>query len=152
MPLGRELGLGQHDIVLDGDPVPPPAKPDRTPNFWLVSIFGSCLLWPNGWMDQRGTWHGGRPRPRPHCARWGPSSLPEKGEQPSQFSAHVYCGQTAGWIEMPLGIKKVGLEPGNIVLDMDQPPPQKGAQPVTFRPMYVVAKRLDGSRCRLVRR
>ena len=36
------------------------------------------LLWPNGWMDQDATWYGGRPRPRPHCVRWGPSS-PERG-------------------------------------------------------------------------
>jgi len=25
-----------------------------------------------------------------------------KGESP-QFSAHVYCGQTAGWMKTPLG-------------------------------------------------
>ena len=42
----------------------------------------SCLsvlcgvLWPNGWMDQDATWYGGRPRPRSHCVRWLPSSLP----------------------------------------------------------------------------
>jgi len=30
-------------------------------------IFGPCLLWPNGWMDQDATWYGGRSRPRPHC-------------------------------------------------------------------------------------
>jgi len=36
-------------------------------------IFGPCLLWPNGWMDQDATWYGGRPRPRRHCARWRPS-------------------------------------------------------------------------------
>jgi len=35
---------------------------------------------------------------------------------PSHFSAHVCCGQMAGWIEMPLG-KEVGLGPGHIVLD-----------------------------------
>ena len=28
------------------------------------------VLWPNGWMDQDATWHGGRLRPRPHCVRW----------------------------------------------------------------------------------
>jgi len=28
---------------------------------------------------------------------------PRGGEQPTQFSAHVYCGQTARWIKMPLG-------------------------------------------------
>jgi len=43
---------------------------------------------------------------------------PEKGYSPlpTQFLAHVYCGQTAGWIEMPLGTK-VNLFPGDVVLD-----------------------------------
>ena len=41
-------------------------------------IFGPCLFWPNSWMDQDGTWHGGGPRSRPHCARWGLSSLSPK--------------------------------------------------------------------------
>ena len=84
-------------------------------------IFGPCLLWPNGWMDQDGTWHGGRPRPRPLCARWRPSSTP-KGHSP-QFPAHVCCGQTAGWIKMPLGME-VGLGLRDIVFDVD---------PATFR-------------------
>ena len=37
-----------------------------------------------------------------------------KGAQP-QFLAHVYCGQMAGWIKMPLGTE-VHLGPGHIVL------------------------------------
>jgi len=41
-------------------------------------IFGPCLLWPNGWMDEDATWYGSRPRPRRHCVRRGPSS-PRKG-------------------------------------------------------------------------
>jgi len=62
-------------------------------------------LWPNGWMDQDATWYIGRPRPRPHCIRWEPSSSPpERGTAAAQFSAHVFCGQTAGWIKMPRGI------------------------------------------------
>jgi len=36
-----------------------------------------------------------------------PAPLPKKGQSP-QFSAHVYCGQTAAWIKMPLGTE-VGL-------------------------------------------
>jgi len=55
-----------------------------------------------------------------------PAPLPKRG----QFSAHVYCGQTAGWTKMPLGTK-VGLGPGHIVLHADParpPPPKKGAQ------------------------
>ena len=39
---------------------------------------------------------------------------------------NVYCGQTAGWIDMPLGTD-VCLGPGDIVLDGDLAP-QKGAQ------------------------
>jgi len=30
--------------------------------------------------------------------------LQKKGQSP-QFSIHVYCAQTAGWIKMPLGMK-----------------------------------------------
>jgi len=42
------------------------------------------------------------------------------------FSAHVYCGQTAGWIKMPVGTK-VGLSSGYIVLDGNPAAPsQKG--------------------------
>ena len=39
----------------------------------------------------------------------------------------VYCGQTVGSIKMPLGTE-VGLGPGNIVLDGDPAPPEKGGQ------------------------
>jgi len=36
--------------------------------------------------------------------------MPQKG----QFSADVRCGQTAGWIKMPLGME-IGLGPGECV-------------------------------------
>jgi len=39
---------------------------------------------------------------------------PEKSTTPTQFSAHVYCGQTAGWIKTPLGTD-VNLGPGDVV-------------------------------------
>jgi len=39
----------------------------------------------------------------------------------------VYCGQTVGWIRMPLWVE-VGLGPGHIVLDGDPASPRKGAQ------------------------
>jgi len=67
---------------------------------------------------------------------------PTKGHSP-QFSAHICCGQTAGWTKMPLGME-VGLGgPGNFVLDGDPAPlPKKGQLP-NFRPMSIVAKRPD---------
>ena len=51
MPLDTEVGLGLDDIVLDGDPAPPPQGGSPPP----FLIFGPCLLWRNGWMDQDGT-------------------------------------------------------------------------------------------------
>jgi len=51
-------------------------------------------LWPNGWMDQDATWWDGRPWPRPHCVRWGPSGDPVPRSSPSPLSAHAYCVQT----------------------------------------------------------
>ena len=77
--------------------------------------------------------------------------LPQKGtEPPPQFLAHVNCGQTAGWIKMALGVE-VGFDPGHVVLDGDPDSlPEKGGTAPNFRPMFVVAKRLDGSRCHLV--
>ena len=47
--------------------------------------------------------------------------LPKKGAVTPQFSAHVYCGQMAGWIKMALGME-VGLGPGHIVLNGDPAP------------------------------
>jgi len=95
MKLGKQVGLGPGQIVLDGDPAPP-----------------------------------------------------QKGYSP-QFSAHVYCGQTARWINMPLGTE-VGLGPGDFVLHGYPGSTPKGGTAPNFRPMSIVAKRLDGSRCHLV--
>jgi len=41
------------------------------------------VLWPNCWMDQDETWHGGRPRPG-HIVLDGDAS-PPKGAQASNF-------------------------------------------------------------------
>ena len=70
-------------------------------------IFSIYLLRPNGCMDQDVTWYGGRPRPRRLCVGWGPRHpLPKRGRSsPPQFSAHFYCGQTAGCIKTPLGME-----------------------------------------------
>jgi len=73
MKLGKQVGLGPGHIVLDGDPAAPLPKGVQPP------IFGPCLLWPNSWMDEAGTWHGGRPQPRLLCVRWGRSPSPKGG-------------------------------------------------------------------------
>ena len=58
-----------------------------------------------------------------------PAPLRKRGRAPSQFSAHFYCGQTNGYIKMPLGVD-VGLNPGDFVLDGDPVfPPQRWRSP-----------------------
>jgi len=121
---------------------PPPEKMGGTQHPQILAH----ILWPNDWIDQNATWYGGRPQPRPHCVTWGPSSPPKKGHSSPQFSAHVCCRQTAGWLKIPLG-SEVCLGPGHIVLDGDPPP--KGTAPNLW-PMSVLAKRQHGSRCHLV--
>jgi len=96
MPLGTEVGLDLDDIVLDGDPAPPPQKGGGSPS----PVFSSCLWWPNGWMHQDATWYGGRPQPSGLCVKCGPSPLPQKDGGAPQFSAHVYCLLWPnGWID-----------------------------------------------------
>jgi len=141
MPLGTAIGLDRDDIVLDGDPAPPPRK-GTAPNFRPMSIvvkriplstevglsLGDMVL--DGYS----------------------ASPPLKGHSP-QYSANVCCGQTAGWTKMPLGME-VGLSPGDFVFDGDPARPRKKRTPTppNVWPMFIVAKRLDESRCHLVLR
>ena len=46
----------------------------------------------------------------------GDPATPRKKAHPTQFLAHVDCGQTAGWIKMSLGTE-VNLGRGDVVLD-----------------------------------
>jgi len=89
-------------------------------------------------MAQDVTWYGDRPQPRRLCVRWGRRSpSPKRGGAP-KFSADVYCGQTAVWIKMVLGMK-VGLSPGDFVLDGNPVPCQKGdgARSLIFGPFLL---------------
>jgi len=108
-----EVGLGPGDFVFDRDPYLT-KRGTPTGHNHPHPIFGPCLLWPNGWIDQDATWYRGEPRPRRRSVRWGRSS-PLKGHSP-QFSVHVYYSQTTGWLKAPLGTE-VDLGPGHIVLD-----------------------------------
>jgi len=144
MPLVIQVGLSPGDFCVRWALAPSP-KNAQPP------IFGACLLLPNGCMDQDATWYGDGPRPRRLCLM-ASHPLPKKGaEHALQFSAHFYCGQTTVCIKMSLGME-VGLSPGDFVLDGDPAPPQKGGGSAylhDFRPMSIVAKRLDGSRWHL---
>jgi len=143
MSLGREVGLGPGDIVLDGDPAPPQKKRHSSPHFSAHVYYGQTAGWIKTPFDMEVGLSPGHivldrdPAP-PH---------PETGTAaPSTFQPMF----TAGYIKMPLG-REVSL--GDIVLDGDPAAPQKGNSSTspTFRLMSIVAKRLDGSKCHLVR-
>jgi len=53
-----------------------------------------------------------------HTVLDGDPAPPLQRSTVPQFSAHVYCGQTAGWIKMSLGTE-LGLSYGDFVLDGD---------------------------------
>ena len=106
---------------------PTPQKGAALPNFWPISIVTKRLH-----PYQDATWYGCRPQPRRLRVRWRPSPLSKRGQSPPlEFSVHVYCGQTAGWINIALGME-VGLGPVHIVLDGDTAPlPKKGGRAPT---------------------
>jgi len=62
-----------------------------------------------------------------------PAFLSKKGaELPPQFSAHFYCGQTAGYIKMPLGME-AGLIPREPCVRWELPSPKRGrSQTIIF--------------------
>jgi len=73
-----------------------------------------------------------------HIVLGGDPASCQKGHSP-QFLAHVHCGQTAGWIKMPLGME-VGLNTGDFVLDQDHLP-LKGTQSLLD---HVCCGQMDG--------
>jgi len=101
-----EVGLSPGDFVLDGDPALPKKGAEHS-----SPIFGPFQL----------------PQPRRLCVRMGtPLPLRRKGTEPPNFRPIFYCGQTAGWINMVLGMQ-IGLSPVDFALHGDPvPPPQKG--------------------------
>jgi len=65
----------------------------------------------------------------PLLKKW-PEPLP-------QFSAHAYCGQTAGWIKMALGVE-MGFGADHFMLDGDPAPlPKDGPEPSIFSPFLL---------------
>jgi len=120
----------------------------------VLSVCNVGALWPNGWMDQDETWRAGRPRPRTHFVRWldgNPPPLP-KGAQPPIFGPYLLCpngcmDQDATWYGGRPWPRRlcVRWEPRT-------PSAKRRRSPQSFWPMFIVAKRLDGSRWHLARR
>jgi len=89
MKFGMQVGFTPGHIVLDGDPAAPASKGHSLQ--FLVHI---CCGQMTGWIKM----------PPGREVGLGPSDLVLDGERDPapQFSAHVYCGQTAELIKMAL--------------------------------------------------
>ena len=123
--LVRRYSLGPSDIILDGDQLAH-GKRHSSPHFSAHVVCGQTA----GWIKM----------PLGMEVGLGPVTLYQMGIQysptergtaapVSKFTGAACvriirspCGQTAGWIKMPLGMD-VGLGPGDIVLDGDPAPP-----------------------------
>ena len=136
MKIRMHVGLGPSHIVLDWDPAPPCKKGAQPPNFRPMSLVAK-------WLDRSRCHLVGRYTSAQATLCLMGTQLPPKGHI-LQFLAHVCCGQTAGWIEMPFGTE-VDLGRGHIVLDVDPAPlPKKvghSSSIPSFSPMSIVAKR-----------
>jgi len=144
MPLGTEVGLGPDDIVLDGYPAHPPKKVAEPPS----PIFGSCLLWRNGWMDQDGTWHEVGLGPGHIVLDGDPAPDPKKGAQPPIF--RLFLLWPNGWMHQDATWCGGCYSPGDFVLDGDPTFLPKRGRATNFWPTSFVVKRLHRSRCHLV--
>jgi len=103
--------------VLDVDPALPPQK---NKGEQLLPIFDPRSLWStagrinSGWIKCHFE-VGLRPKRVRLCVIWGSSCRPQNGgtTPAAQFSAHVYCGQTARWMKVLLLGREVGLGSGD---------------------------------------
>ena len=109
-------------------------------------IIGLFPLWPNGWMDQdsrRQRHLMGRYASAQATLCYTRTQLPPKGGIAAPTFRPI-CGSN-GWMDQDAiwyGDRPIG--PGHIVLDGDSATqPQKGTAALSFRPMSIVAKRLE---------
>ena len=92
-----------------GTQLPSPKRGQRPP------IFGPSLLWPNGGCIKMPLGMEVGLSPGDIVFNVDPATPRKKGTPTfTQFLAHVYCGQIAGWMNTPLGTE-VDLGPGHIL-------------------------------------
>jgi len=116
----------------------------------VLSVCDVGALWPHGWTDHDET---RTPRPWPHCARWRPSSPSPKGAQPIQIFG-PYLLRPNGCMDQDATWHGGRPRPRRLCVRWGPryPLPKNGGGPPKFRPMFIVAEWLDGSRLYLARR
>ena len=133
-----------------GTQLPSPKKGQSPPE---PPIFGPFLLSPNGWVDQGGTWHGGRPQPSNLVMLDGDPTPPQKGggARSPIFGKFLLCPN--GWMHHYATWYGCWHQPRRLCVRWRPSPssPTNGAEPPpNFRPISIVPKRLDASKCQSV--
>jgi len=141
MSLGMEMGLSPCDFVLDGDPASPLPKKGAEPLKFSAHVSCGQTV---GWNKMVLGMELGL-IPEDFVSDGDPVPPPQKGAEPPNFWPMFILD---GCIKMPFGME-VGVSPGDFVSDADPAPSQKVGGAPNFRPMSIVAKRLDGSRWHL---
>ena len=91
-------------------------------------IFSPCRLWPNGWMDQDGTWYGGRPHPRGLLCPMVTQPPPQKGAEPPIFDPCLL--QPNGCMDHEATGYRDKPQPKRLCVRCGpSSPPQNGAEP-----------------------
>jgi len=107
-----------------------PMLSDRCPVMSVLSVCDVRALWPNCWTDQAETWHAGRPRPWPHCVRWGPSSPSPKRDSPHPIFG-PYLLRPNGWMDQDATWYGGRPQPRGLCV-------RWGPSPLNFRPMFII--------------
>jgi len=110
----------------------------------VLSVCNVRALWPNGWTNQDETWHAGRPRPWPHVLVGDPAPPPPKGHSPPIFGSYLL--RPNGCMDQDVTWYGARPRPRRLCVRWGprSPSPKGGRSPTNFRPMFIVAKRLDG--------
>jgi len=110
-----------------------------------LQIFGPYLLRPNGWMDEAGTWHGGRPHPRDFVLDGDPVFPPQqRGRSPLPiFGPFLLCPN--GWMHQDATGYGGRPQPRRVCVRCGPSPPSQkgGGAPSRFLRVEVRISKLD---------
>jgi len=88
-----------------------------------------------------------------HIVLDGDPAPPPSKEHSPQILAHICCGQMSGWIKMPLGMDTGLGSSDSVTWGPSSLFPKREWRPLpNFRPIFTMAKWLDGSRWHMARR
>jgi len=144
MPLGTKLGLDPGHIVLHWDPVTPAQKEDRAHQFSAHVYCGQTAGWTKVVLGMAVGLVPG------HIVLDGDQVPPPKRgrHRPPIFVPCLFWPN--GWIKD--GSRYHSAQTTLCQMETQFSPLQKRGRAPNFRSMFIVAKRVDGSRCHLVRR